>query len=324
MNRFSFDDFFAAAERSSFAAWTDDFKSAIMAKISKPDGNLPRWETALDSLPELTPHSIKFDLPAVTIKTGNSENSDLNDRLRQALLQLSPWRKGPFRINDVSIDTEWRSDMKWDRVKKGITDLKGRTVLDIGCGNGYYMFRMLEQGPAMVVGADPSLLFLCQFAALKKYCGPLPVFLLPIGFEDIPENMQVFDSVFSMGVFYHRRSPFDFLRSLRLMLRKGGELILETLVIEGDENQVLVPGDRYARMNNVWFIPSAKAMTHWLAKSGFCDIKEIDVCRTTLDEQRKTEWMPGESLEMCLDPHNPSLTVEGHPAPLRAVFTCKR
>ncbi|PMC22346.1 tRNA 5-methoxyuridine(34)/uridine 5-oxyacetic acid(34) synthase CmoB, partial [Klebsiella aerogenes] len=45
-----------------------------------------------------------------------------------------------------------------------------------------------------------------------------------------------------MGVLYHRRSPLDHLWQLKDQLAPGGELVLETLVIEGDENTVLVPG----------------------------------------------------------------------------------
>lgn len=67
-----------------------------------------------------------------------------------------------------------------------------------------------------------------------------------------------------MGVLYHRRSPLEHLWQLKDQLVQDGELVLETLVVEGDENTVLVPGDRYAQMRNVYFIPSALALkTGW-------------------------------------------------------------
>jgi len=197
-------------------------------------------------------------------------------------------------------------------------------VLDVGCGNGYYLLRTAGAGAEIAIGIDPSLLFLAQFAAINRYCRETRAFMLPVGFEQLPEEMQCFDTVFSMGVFYHRRSPFDFLRSLRMLLRKDGELVLETLVIEGDKNTVLVPSERYARMNNVWFIPSPECMLAWLSKAGFVDVRMVDICKTTVEEQRATEWMPGESLAMSLDPENHNFTIEGHPAPVRAVFVACR
>ena len=99
--------------------------------------------------------------------------------------------------------------------------------------------------------------------------------------------------------------------------------MLETLVVEGDRHQVLVPGDRYAQMRNVYFIPSAEALKCWLEKCGFVDVKIADMCVTSLDEQRRTDWMTSESLAEFLDPNDRSKTIEGYPAPLRAVLTAK-
>ena len=114
--------------------------------------------------------------------------------------------------------------------------------------------------------------------------------LLPLGIEQLPA-LKAFDTVFSMGVLYHRRSPLEHLWQLKDQLVNEGELVLETLVIDGDENTVLVPGDRYAQMRNVYFIPSALALKNWLKKCGFVDIRIADVSVTTTEEQRRTEWM---------------------------------
>lgn len=322
---FDFSRFLNTVSSCGLKNWYQQFSEALTRASQKPDGNLKIWLTALESLPELPPGKLHPELHAANIvSTATEPDQEQITQLKNALLQLKPWRKGPFSLFDIKIDSEWRSDLKWQRVEKVISPLKGRKILDVGCGNGYYMMRMLSQQPELVIGADPSTLFLAQFNAVTRYAEPLPVFLLPIGFEDLPQETAFFDTVFSMGVFYHRRSPFDFLRSLRLMLRPGGELVLETLIVEGDENTVLVPPDRYARMNNVWFIPSAKAMEAWLTKAGFSGVATADISRTTVEEQRATEWMPGESLNCCLQKDNHLLTVEGLPAPVRAVFTATR
>jgi len=283
-------------------------------------GDYPRWSKALDRLPAMDNIEARFDLPAVTV------NGDCKDsqELRVALKGLMPWRKGPYRIADVAIDCEWRSDYKWERVLPHLAPLRGRRILDIGCGNGYHCWRMLAQTPALVLGIEPSVLFNLQFAALQRYLQRGDIHLLPIGVEDIPPDLEWFDSVFSMGVLYHRKSPIDHLYQLKGFLAPGGELCLETLVIEGGAGRVLVPPARYARMRNVWFIPSALELVAWLQRCGFVNVRIVDESVTTIDEQRTTEWMQFESLEQCLDPDNPALTVEGLPAPRRAVLLAEK
>ena len=283
-------------------------------------GDYPRWAAALDSLPELANIAARFDTSAVTIEADCREP----EVLREALRGLMPWRKGPFRIADVYIDTEWRSDLKWDRVAPHLADLAGRHILDVGCGNGYHCWRMLAEQPEFVLGVEPSVLFNLQFQALQRYLRRDDIDLLPVGVEDLPGDLGCFDTVFSMGVLYHRRSPLDHLYQLRDLLRSGGELCLETLVIEGEGGQVLLPEDRYARMRNVWFIPTAEELLRWLRRCGFRDARVVDECNTTVEEQRSTEWMQFESLQQSLDAADPSVTVEGLPAPRRAVFIAKR
>ena len=231
-----------------------------------------------------------------------------------------PWRKGPISLFGIDINTEWHSDWKWDRVQPHIASLQGKHVLDIGCGNGYYALRSYGQGADLVVGVDPGQKYIMQFYALKKYLGNIPVHLLPLGIEDIPPSLKAFDTVFSMGVLYHRRSPLDHLYELRDCLKPGGELVLETLVVEGDVNTVLMPTGRYQQMRNVWFLPSCDALVLWLQRCGFKNVRVVDVTKTSTEEQRTTDWMVFDSLEDFLDPHDQSKTIEGYPGPMRAVI----
>ncbi|WP_335337204.1 tRNA 5-methoxyuridine(34)/uridine 5-oxyacetic acid(34) synthase CmoB [Sedimenticola thiotaurini] len=287
----------------------------------RPHGDLDRWLAAIARLPTLKPAQVTLDDARVSV-TGTrplteSERSEIHDLLQQ----LHPWRKGPFQLHGIPIDTEWRSDWKWDRLRPHISPLGGRSVLDIGCGNGYHCWRMAGEGAELVIGIDPTQLFLAQFLAVRHFLGPdWPVHLLPMGIEDLPANLRAFDSVFSMGVLYHRRSPIDHLYELKAALRPGGELVLETLVIEGDAGKVLVPEGRYAKMRNVWFIPTAETLAGWLKRCGFRDVRVVDVTPTTTQEQRATDWMRFESLADYLDPQNQSRTIEGYPAPLRAIL----
>ncbi|ART81706.1 tRNA 5-methoxyuridine(34)/uridine 5-oxyacetic acid(34) synthase CmoB [Oceanisphaera profunda] len=286
-------------------------------------GDLARWVRALHKLPHIDTDRIELT-DSVSIGRPGEISLGEQKKINSLLEQFHPWRKGPFEIHGVHIDTEWRSDWKWDRVLPHISPLKHRYVLDVGCGSGYHLWRMRGAGAKMAVGIDPSALFLCQFEAVKHFTNDYQgIQVLPLGIEELPE-LRAFDTVFSMGVLYHRRSPIEHLLQLKAQLCDGGELVLETLVIDGDANQVLVPGERYAKMRNVWFIPSSAALVGWLEKCGFENIRVVDESTTSLDEQRRTEWMRNESLADFLDPTDASKTIEGYPAPLRTIIIANK
>ncbi len=287
----------------------------------RPHGELERWKKILSTLPEITPDRVELDRGIVCASSAAGIDHNLIIQLKNALQLFHPWRKGPYSIHGIEIDTEWRSDWKWERLESAITPLNGRLVLDVGCGNGYHLWRMAGAGARLALGIDPTQLYLMQFLALRCYLGPgWPVQLLPLGVEQLPPKLRAFDTLFSMGVLYHRRSPIDHLLELKACLRPGGELVLETLVVEGDAQRALVPGGRYAKMRNVWFIPSPDMLAGWMKRCGYRNIRLIDVSRTTTAEQRPTEWMRFESLADFLLPDDPTRTIEGYPAPQRAIF----
>ncbi|MDD5277508.1 MAG: tRNA 5-methoxyuridine(34)/uridine 5-oxyacetic acid(34) synthase CmoB [Methylovulum sp.] len=284
-------------------------------------GDLAKWVSLLDAIPQLSTAHRLLDTPAMQMGLSYEVADNARLQLEQQLKALRPWRKGPYQLFGIDIDTEWRSDWKWDRLCNHIAPLRHRLVLDVGCGNGYHCWRMLGAGAKMVVGIDPMLLNVIQFQAVRKlYGGEVPVYVLPLAIEDVPYGLKAFDTVFSMGVLYHRRSPIDHLMELRDCLQPGGELVLETLVIDGGLGEILVPEGRYAKMRNVWFLPSCDTLMSWLKRCGFVNIRLIDVTVTTVEEQRSTEWMQFYSLRDFLDAQNPRLTCEGLPAPKRAII----
>ncbi len=320
-----FDDFYRELETTPLKTGIPRFRDAIDRRYShRIHGDHHKWLKAYRELPALAADTVALDSDTVSAFRRQALLPAEQRQLEGALQQLHPWRKGPYQLFDVVIDTEWRSDWKWRRLAPHISSLQGRMVLDVGCGSGYHCWRMAGAGARLVVGIDPSQKFLFQFQAIKKYLGRQPVFYLPLRSEDLPPALGRFDTVFSMGVLYHRRSPFEHLEELRGALRPGGELVLETLVTEGARHQVLVPGERYAQMRNVWFIPSAAELLHWLARAGFREPRLVDSNRTTTDEQRSTPWMRFHSLENFLDPADPGRTIEGYPAPHRACFIARR
>ncbi|MBL4794512.1 MAG: tRNA 5-methoxyuridine(34)/uridine 5-oxyacetic acid(34) synthase CmoB [Pseudomonadales bacterium] len=316
----NFTSFFQAANETPLKRWIPAFEESLEENFQKHvHGQLKNWMQWIADLPDVKDDNIDFTLP--TIKIGNSDSLSDSQRMefKEQLEQFKPWRKGPFELLGVHIDTEWRSDMKWERLIKHITPLKNRLVLDVGCGSGYHCWRMVGEGASMVVGIDPSQFFMMQYLTVKRFIKETPFHFLPLTMEQLPQPMKTFDSVFSMGVLYHRRSPIDHIMELRHSLRSGGELILETLVVEGEEGYSLMPKDTYGKMRNVWFIPSTKTLSMWLTRCGFLNIKVIDVTDTSLEEQRKTDWISGQSLDSFLHAKDQSLTIEGYPAPRRAV-----
>lgn len=304
--------------------WAEQLRATLsVEQLIERHRNMAGWLSALQALPELPPSRVGLQ-DNITIGTGADLGQIRREELIAQLQAFHPWRKGPYSIFGIDIDTEWRSDWKWERLLPHIQPLAGRRVLDVGCGNGYHGWRMRGAGADFVLGIEPFLLSVMQFQVMQRYLRDPQHHVIPIGIEDVPADLACFDSVFSMGVLYHRRSPLDHLMELKGCLRPGGELILETLVVEGDQETVFMPPGRYAKMRNVWFLPSIAAMTVWLQRCGFSDIACVNVNRTTCEEQRATDWMQFESLADFLDPDDGEKTVEGHPAPLRAIFTATR
>jgi tRNA (mo5U34)-methyltransferase len=282
-------------------------------------GDLSEWTDALNQLPDIVTENINLK-DGVTIGTAKDLSTAQQHKLKQLFERLIPWRKGPYALFDIEIETEWRSDWKWDRIVEHIKPLANRRILDVGCGNGYHCLRMFGAGAERIIGIDPSPRFVIQFLMLKHFLDDIPVDVLPIGIEALPNNLRFFDTTFSMGVFYHRRSPMDHLKELKATLNPGGQLVLETLIIDGKIGECLVPEGRYAMMRNVWFLPSAPTLLSWLKKAGFSNPRLIDTSITTIEEQRATAWMRFQSLVDFLDPNDHSKTVEGYSAPLRATF----
>lgn len=299
MNLFDYPSLWCCLADLGLTKWQETLEPLVRSRLSDDGhGDFARWRVALDGL---------------RAEPGNEGSR------RELLASLSPWRKGPFELDGITIDSEWRSDLKWARLKDAIEPLDGRAVLDVGCGNGYYAVQMSDAGARAVIGVDPTVLYVMQFLAVAHFLRPGSVFTLPLRLDELPQNSRKFDTAFSMGVLYHQRSPLDHLLQLKSMLRQGGQLVLETIYVPGEKSCASTPPSRYARMRNVWLLPTVAELTTWLSRTGFVEINVIDKSRTTTYEQRSTEWMSFESLREALNPDDPEWTVEGLPAPRRVI-----
>ena len=306
-----------------FEAWGSASPAAaasIRRLRTSNHGDLPRWLGCLAALPAATPSTVQMG-EAITVGDPCDLTALDGQRLAAALRGLLPWRKGPFALFGLDIDAEWRADRKWGRIAPHL-ELGGKRVLDVGCGNGYYGWRMLEAGAESVTGADPSLLAVLQHAAVAYYAGAAGFagnLVLPLRLQDLPPAAP-FDVVFSLGVVYHRRDGAEHVRTLARHAHHGSVLVLESIVAA----EPLRPTGRYARMRNVHLIPTVELLRGWLAAAGFRRAELVSLATTTTAEQRTTPWMPFESLAQALAPRCPSRTVEGYPAPRRAAIVARR
>lgn len=275
---------------------------------------------AIASLPHIE-HTTYTLGNTVTIDTLHINDTD-KEAIKKCALALRPWRKGPYELLGTFIDTEWQSFIKYNLLEPYF-NLEGKVVGDIGCNNGYYLFRMLSHKPKKLVGFDPSALYKTQFDFINHFIKSAIVYEM-LGVEHLPLYEHKFDTLFCLGVLYHRSDPIQTLKALYQGLNPDGELFLDTFMIDGDTPVALCPSKTYSKIPNVYFVPTIPALYNWLERAKFRDIELLEIKKTDAQEQRKTEWIYGESLEHFLDPNNPELTIEGFPAPKRVYIKAKR
>jgi tRNA (mo5U34)-methyltransferase len=274
----------------------------------------------VDNLPQI--NDISYSLDDTIHISSSSINQEQLAHIHNSALGLRPWRKGPFQVFDTFIDTEWQSFIKYNLLKPHV-NLENKIVGDIGCNNGYYLFKMLKEKPKRLVGFDPSALCKLQFDFINSFLKTDIRYEL-LGVEHLPFYEHKFDVLFCLGVLYHRPNPVGTLKELFLGLNKGGELILDTFMIDGDAPYALCPASTYSKIPNIYFVPTIKALKNWCEKAKFKDFEVLEIKPTDLNEQRRTDWILGESLEDFIDKDNSALTVEGYPAPKRVYIKVKK
>ncbi len=282
--------------------------------------NIKSLRAELEILPNINDATFSLE-NTIKISSENISNEE-NRQIKDLAWALRPWRKGPFDIFNTFIDSEWKSFLKYNLLEPHF-DLKDKCVADIGCNNGYYLFKMLKHKPKKLVGFDPSIHYKTQFDFINHFIKS-PIIYELLGIEHLPFFENKFDVIFCLGVLYHRSDPAHALKALYSGLNDGGELILDTFMIDGYDPYALTPENRYSKIPNIYFIPTIKALENWCMRAKFKDFEVLEIKTTDLDEQRKTEWIQGESLENFLDPNDKSLTIEGYPAPKRVYVKLRK
>lgn len=286
--------------------WLDQNKKGVL-----------RFRLPYESVRHIRAQEREFSGDVVKIGGAWELSEDDSTRVYNAMRSYMPWRKGPFEIFGIEIDAEWRSERKWNRVLPELPDLQGKVVADIGCNNGYYMFRMANYDPKLVVGFEPYLQHYFTFKTLNRFAGCENLVCELLGVEHISLFKQSFDVVFLMGILYHRASPIEVLREIRTAIKPGGVLIVESQGIPGDTPLALFPEQRYAKVPGTYFVPTCTCLANWLSRAGYEAVKIFFSHPMSSQEQRGTEWMVFESYADFIDKSDPTKTVEGYPAPLR-------
>jgi tRNA (mo5U34)-methyltransferase len=193
--------------------------------------------------------------------------------------------------------------VKWERFAHTLPpDLRGKSVLDIGCNAGFYSLEMKRRGANRVLGIDSSEVYLEQarFAAEVENS---EIEFRNLSVYDVGELREQFDIVLFMGVLYHLRHPLLALDLLREHVVKD-LLVVQCLLRGSSEVQILAPDypfseiaifdepyfprmyfieEKYSHDETNWWIPNNAALEAMLRSSGFMIAEhpeaEIYLCR---------------------------------------------
>ena len=131
-----------------------------------------------------------------------------------AFQRIYTHRKSKF---SNTLDQIFRKDM-YERYQFTIANcepVKGRTFLDVGCGNALYSLELARKGAAKVVGIDIAevMIGLCKKAADEENLADRCTFIQTDLLEYNPDSK--FDVSFGIGLFDYIRDPLPVLRKMR-------------------------------------------------------------------------------------------------------------
>ncbi|MGE0173527.1 MAG: tRNA 5-methoxyuridine(34)/uridine 5-oxyacetic acid(34) synthase CmoB [Oligoflexales bacterium] len=286
----------------------------------------PQWQQHRDLFSKvagITPTDMCFQEDVVRFGRGADLSTEETSLILEYLKLFSPWKKGPFEIFGNQIDAEWRSNVKWNRIKPFVGSLEGKVVADIGCHNGYFMFRMAHENPALVIGLEPVVKHWFVASWLKHMSRLDQLRFELLGLEHIDRFPGYFDVVFCMGILYHHKNPVEALENMRKALKPGGKVVIDCQGIPGEGPLCLVPRRKYAGATGIWYLPTAQCLENWVARAGFSSWKVCYKGKLTSEEQRSTKWAEIKSLKDFLS-EDGEQTMEGYPAPVRIYGIAER
>ena len=266
---------------------------------------------------------IEINLSSIKLNSVNTFTELAQAKINKIIEQLTPWRLGDYLIFNNLIKSEWNCDFRWKLIDKYIPFLNNKKVADIGANNGYFSFRLLEFNPSQLLCFEPNDLYNLQLYFIASLLKNNSIKIIKNGVENLINYDSSFDFILFMGVLYHRENPIETLKNIYFALKANGVAIVESICIEGDSDLVLFPYKSYAKMKNIWYIPSESVLKYWCEIAGFRYIQKIFNYYVTEDHQKKSEHSPNESLSDFLS-EDGLKTVEGYPPPYKVGYLCKK
>src|SRR5215208_2973253 len=234
------------------------------------------------------------------------EGTFTSEQIRQRVDELGAWFHNLNLHGVQTAPNHFLGDYpanKWSAFATAIpADLRGKTVLDIGCNAGFYSIEMKRRGADRVVAIDFDDRYLSQARLAARALG-CDIDFRKLSVYDVHELDERFDVVLFLGVFYHLRHPLLALdlihehvaRDLFVFqsLLRGSDTVQpveddyefwETDVFERpDFPKMYFVEKRYAGDPTNWWIPNRAAVEAMLRSAGFEIVEhpeiEVFVCR---------------------------------------------
>ncbi|PMK03920.1 malonyl-ACP O-methyltransferase BioC [Vibrio sp. 10N.261.55.A7] len=156
-------------------------------------------------------------------------------------------------------------------------DLTGKTVIDLGCGTGYFSKLLSDRG-AFVLCVDISDSMLSQ---AKVRCGSHDMAYLVADAESLPIETKSVDYVFSSLALQWCQDLSVPMREIRRVLKKSGQAYFSTL-LDGSLHELKESWKKVDKYQHINHFDSSNQVKIALAQSQFSDI--------TLDFSKITVW----------------------------------
>lgn len=245
----------------------------------------------------------------------------------QLIEELIPWRKGYYDLFSTRINSEWDSLIKWNYISQIIEQIiggiKDKVVCDLGCNNGYFMFKLLSSSPALIVGLDPVFRYYLQYFLLTTFLRPSlsSLAFLLMGYKSLDYFESSFDLVLCLGILYHHPQPIEILKLIKQSLKPQGKIIIDSQGIDREDSFSLIPEKTYTGKKGFWFLPSPQALINWVKRAGFTKVEIIKKTTIQKEEQQKTIHSPFDSLREGMKGKK---TIEGYPSPIRIYLVAEK
>jgi tRNA (mo5U34)-methyltransferase len=192
---------------------------------------------------------------------------------------------------------------KWRRFESAIpADLRGKTVLDVGCNGGFYSIEMKRRGADRVVAVDWDERYLRQARFAAEMC-EVDIEFVTLSVYDVASLGERFDVVLFMGVLYHLRHPLLALDLLHAHVTR--DLLVFQSMLRGSRDVERLQADypltetaifdrpgfprlhfierRYAQDPTNWWVPNRAAAEAMLRSAGYAiestPEPEVFICR---------------------------------------------